>query len=120
MNSFLDTWGINLTGIEWYLNQRVARIDLTNENLHPTYVYYYMVYSGFTESVRNISTGSAQPNVSTKNIESLTLPLPPIEFQESIIMRLNALQIQLSSLENLGKQAEDNARFILDSYLNTA
>ena len=79
-----------------------------------------MVYSGFTEAVRNLSTGSAQPNVSTKNIESLTLPLPPIEFQESIIMRLNALQTQLTSLENLGKQAEDNARFILDSYLNTA
>ena len=112
--------GINLTGVEWYLNQRVARIDITNKELRPQYMYYYLVYSGFTEAVRNLSTGSAQPNVSTKNIESLTLPLPPIEFQESIIMRLNALQIQLSSLENLGKQAEDNARFILDSYLNTA
>jgi restriction endonuclease S subunit len=112
--------GINLTGVEWYLNQRVARIDITNKELLPQYMYYYLVYSGFTEAVRNLSTGSAQPNVSTKNIESLTLPLPPIEFQESIIMRLNALQIQLSSLENLGKQAEDNARFILDSYLNTA
>jgi type I restriction enzyme S subunit len=112
--------GINLTGLEWYLNQRVARIDIINKEFHPQYMYYYLVYSGFTEAVRNLSTGSAQPNVSTKNIESLTLPLPPIEFQESIIMRLNAFQTQLSSLENLGKQAEDNARFILDSYLNTA
>jgi len=112
--------GINLTGIEWYLNQRVARIDIINKELQPQYMYYYLVYSGFTEAVRNLSTGSAQPNVSTKNIESMTLPLPPIEFQGSIIMRLNALQTQLSSLENLGKQAEDNARFILDSYLNTA
>jgi restriction endonuclease S subunit len=110
--------GINLTGIDWYLNQRVARIDITNENLHPTYVYYYMVYSEFTESVRNISTGSAQPNVSTKNIELLTMPIPPVEFQESIITRVNALQTQLISLENLGKQAEDNARFILDAYLS--
>jgi len=112
--------GMNLTGVEWYLNQRVARIDITNKKLLLQYMYYYMVYSGFTEAVRNLSTGSAQPNVSTKNIESLTLPLPPIEFQEAIISRLNALQSQLSSLENLGKQAEDNARFILDSYLNTA
>jgi len=112
--------GMNLTGVEWYLNQRVARIDITNKKLLIQYMYYYMVYSGFTKAVRNLSTGSAQPNVSTKNIESLTLPLPPIEFQEAIITRLNALQIQLTSLENLGKQAEDNARFILDSYLNTA
>jgi restriction endonuclease S subunit len=112
--------GMNLTGVEWYLNQRVARIDITNKELRPQYMYYYMVYSGFTEAVRNLSTGSAQPNVSTKNIESLILPLPSIDFQESMISRLNSLQIQLSSLENLGKQAEDNARFILDSYLNIA
>jgi restriction endonuclease S subunit len=112
--------GMNLTGVAWYLNQRVARIDITNKKLLQQYMYYYMVYSGFTEAVRNLSTGSAQPNVSTKNIESLTLALPPIEFQEAIISRLNALQTQLSSLDNLGKQAEDNARFILDSYLNIA
>jgi restriction endonuclease S subunit len=109
--------GMNLTGVEWYLNQRVARIDITNKELRIQYMYYYMVYSDFTESVRNLSTGSAQPNVSTKNIESLTLPLPSIEFQYAIISRLNALQTQLTSLENLGKQAEDNARFILESYL---
>jgi restriction endonuclease S subunit len=108
--------GMNLTGVEWYLNQRVARIDITNKELHPQYMYYYMVYSGFSEAVRNLSTGSAQPNVSTKNIESLTLPLPPIEFQESIVSRMNELQIQVTSLEKLGKQAEDNGRFI-SSYL---
>jgi restriction endonuclease S subunit len=110
---------INLSGLEWYLNQRVARIDVTNKQLIPQYLYYYMVYSGFTEAVRNLSTGSAQPNVSTKNIESLTLSLPPVEFQESVIGRLNALQTQVSSLENLCTLAEENARFILDSYLNT-
>jgi restriction endonuclease S subunit len=108
--------GMNLTGVEWYLNQRVARIDITNKELHPQYMYYYMLYSGFSEAVRNLSTGSAQPNVSTKNIESLTLPLPPIEFQESIVSRMNELQIQVTSLEKLGKQAEDNGRFI-SSYL---
>ena len=77
-----------------------------------------MVYSGFTEDVRNLSTGSAQPNVSTKKIESLMMPLPTPEFQEYIIPRLNALQIQLTSLEDMGKQSEDNARFILESYLH--
>ena len=109
---------MNLSGVEWYLNQRVARIDVSNKQLIPQYLYYYMVYSGFTEAVRNLSTGSAQPNVSTKNIESLTLPLPPVEFQESVIARLNALQTQISSLENLCTLAEENAHFILGSYLN--
>ena len=111
--------GLNLTETEWYLNQRVARIDITDRAIHQKYMYYYMLYSGFTESVRAISTGSAQPNVSTKNIEELTMPLPPLDFQQAVLARLDALQAQLTSLENLGKQAEDNARFILESYLGS-
>ena len=111
--------GMNLTGVEWYLNQRVARIDIINKNLLQQYVFYYMLYSDFTHKVRNLSTGSAQPNVSTKNIELLTLPLPPLDFQESLIARLDALQSQLTALESLQRQSEDNARFILESYLNS-
>ena len=111
--------GLNLTETEWYLNQRVARIDITDKAIHHKYMYYYMLYSGFTESVRAISTGSAQPNVSTKNIEELPMPLPPLAFQHAVIGRLDALQSQLAALESLQRQSEDNARFILESYLST-
>jgi len=111
--------GMNLTGVEWYLNQRVARVDITSKELSSKYLYYYMVYSDFTESVQNISSGSAQPNVSTKNIEILTIPLPPTTFQTAILTRLDALQSQLTVLENLQKQSKDNARFILESYLGS-
>jgi type I restriction enzyme S subunit len=76
-----------------------------------------MLYSGFTQAVRNLSTGSAQPNVSTKNIETLHIPLPPLDFQQSLVARLDSLQSQLAALETLQKQSEDNARFILESYL---
>jgi hypothetical protein len=82
-------------------------------------MYYYMLYSGFTESVRAISTGSAQPNVSTKNIEELPMFLPPLAFQHTLVARLDALQSQLAALESLQRQSEDNARFILESYLYT-
>ena len=94
--------GINLSGVEWYLNQRVARIDIKNKAIHPSYLYYYMVYSGFTEDVRNLSTGSAQPNVSTKKIESLMMPLPTPEFQEYIIKTY-----QVSSSDLMGSRMDD-------------
>jgi len=109
--------GINLTGVDWYLNQRVARIDVTSPVLNAAYVYYYMVYSDFTESVRNLSTGSAQANVSTKNIEMMTMPVPPLAVQEEIVERLHGLQAQLTSLEAGIQAAEVNARFILNSYV---
>lgn len=120
LSGTLGTIGMNNTGIDCYLNQRVARIDVKNKELCSKYVYYHMIYSGFVDSVVSLAGGSAQPNVSTKNIENLTMPLPPIAFQLSLVIRLDALQSQLTALENLQKQSEDNARFILDSYLCTA
>ena len=65
-------------------------------------------------------TTSVIPKVTQGNLLEIKIIVPPIDFQVSLVKRMNDLESQLTSLENLGKQAEDNARFILDSYLNTA
>jgi restriction endonuclease S subunit len=82
------------------------------------YLYYYFKCN--REIVDTRVNSSAIPMISKTVYYTIEVILPPIEFQREILQRLNALQTQLTSLENLGKQAEDNARFILDSYLNTA
>jgi restriction endonuclease S subunit len=82
------------------------------------YLYYYFKCN--REIVDTRVNSSAIPMISKTVYYTIEVVLPPIEFQRQLLERLNALQNQLSSLENLGKQAEDNARFILDSYLNTA
>ena len=53
------------------------------------------------------------------SLSEVTMPLPPLAFQHAVIARLEALQSQLTALESLQRQSEDNARFILESYLNT-
>lgn len=64
-------------------------------------------------------TTSLIPKVTQANLLEIQMPLPPLEFQEQVLSYLNDLQTQLTSLENLQKQSERNAKFILDSYLNT-
>ena len=83
---------------------------------HIKYMYYYLDSYNFT----GMATGTSIKEINSTNLKQLVVPIPPIDFQVSIVKRMNDLESQLSSLENLGKQAEDNARFILDSYLNTA
>jgi restriction endonuclease S subunit len=80
------------------------------------YMYYYLDSYNFT----GMATGTSIKEINSTNLKQVVVPIPPIDFQLSLVKRMNDLESQLSSLENLGKQAEDNARFILDSYLNNA
>jgi restriction endonuclease S subunit len=68
--------------------------------------------------MQSLHTGTTIKHIAGKDIDKAILKVPSIEIQTQTLERLNALEVQLSSLENLGKQAEDNARFILDSYLS--
>ena len=104
----------------WVLNQRVCLMRTNTEILSQEYLYWLLRFGGFYETMQSLHTGTTIKHIGGKDIDKAVLKVPSIEVQTQTLQRLNTLQIQLSSLENLGKQAEDNARFILDSYLNTA
>ena len=110
--------GMNFTGFDCYLNQRVARIDVTSELTTTQYVYLYMVNSNFIETVREISGGSAQPNISTKKIEEMEIPIPPLSIQQEILTMLNEMEAERATLEQMAAKAEQRAKYILDNYLN--
>jgi hypothetical protein len=61
----------------------------------------------------SISLGS----ISVKDVLEFPVPTLTAEQLTSATVRLSSLQTQLTALESLQKQTEDNARFILDSYL---
>jgi restriction endonuclease S subunit len=90
---------------------------LDKEKVVPKYFYYYLYYN---MDILNEYVIGVQPKFTYESFLSRKITMPTLEVQEDIIRRIGIIESQLSSLENLGKQAEDNARFILDSYLNTA
>ena len=61
----------------------------------------------------SISLGS----ISVKDVLEFPVPTLTAEQLTSATVRLSSLQSQLTALESLQRQTEDNARFILDSYL---
>ena len=105
---------------DWVLNQRVCLMRTNTETLLQEYLYWLLRFGGFYEIMQSLHTGTTIKHIGGKDIDKAVLKVPSIEIQTQTLQRLDALQTQLTSLENLGKQAEDNARFILDSYLNTA
>jgi restriction endonuclease S subunit len=107
-----------IAGTDLYTNEAIVAFHSnTEKELLNKYLYYYLCTYDFSNSGKG-SLGAGSMNKSS--LSELTIPLPPIDFQHSLITRLDALQSQLTSLENLQKQSEDNARFILESYLNTS
>jgi restriction endonuclease S subunit len=87
------------------------------DGLHPKYLYGYcslLLSAHFKESLHGV-----KPTIDYSVFDYTTITIPPLDFQHAVISRLDALQSQLAALESLQRQSEDNARFILESYLHT-
>jgi type I restriction enzyme S subunit len=73
-----------------YINQRVCRVKSITENLIDNYLFYFLNSDDFEkEAIRN-SAGAAQLNLSSKWLEELQIPLPPLEQQKKIAAILDA------------------------------
>ena len=84
------------------------------------YLYFLLTTDDCVNYLNNHSTGTSYPAFNATTLMSYEVSIPSIEVQTETLSYLNDLQTQLTSLENLQKQSERNAKFILDSYLNTA
>lgn len=104
-----------IAGVDLYTNEAVVAFNTNDESeLLNKYLHYYLQSFDFSNSGKgSIGVGS----MNKSSLSELTIPLPPFDFQQSVITRLDALQSQLDALQSLQKQSEDNARFILESYL---
>lgn len=74
-----------------YLNQRVGRFDIINEDeFEKEYVYW--IAKSVSSIIKNLAWGAAIPNVSPKQIEKLEFAIPPVNVQKNIIRFLNDLK----------------------------
>jgi restriction endonuclease S subunit len=104
----------------WVLNQRVCLVRTLSEGvLRQEYLYWLLRWGGFYEKMQSVHTGTTIKHISGKDITTATIRVPSVSRQDATLARLDALQSQLAALESLQRQSEDNARFILESYLHT-
>jgi restriction endonuclease S subunit len=104
------------TGKFWASDNTINMTSNDTTKLNNRFLYYWLLMNN--DILKAMSSG-IKPGIRKSDVIEIKMPLPPLAFQQAVLNRLDALQSQLTSLENLGKQAEDNARFILESYLNT-
>ncbi|MCR9696707.1 restriction endonuclease subunit S [Vibrio parahaemolyticus] len=67
-----------------YLNQRVGKFVCNEELLDLNYLWFFTQSSTCQKQISFLAAGAAQPNISSSQIESIEIPLPPLETQKQI------------------------------------
>jgi len=78
----------DFVGKYFALNQRVALVKSKTNIASTEFLYYLLLNGGIYESLLNLAHGAAQPNLSSKQIAELEIPLPPHEIQQQIIAEI--------------------------------
>jgi type I restriction enzyme S subunit len=84
------------------------------------FLYYSMTSNTFREKVEGIVGGAATPTLSQANLGELTIHVPPIRIQETIVNQLDAAHEATTSLGNLYEQKIKSIRELRASLLAQA
>ena len=84
---------------EAVLNQRVGNIKIRNKDIFFHKFRNYIMQTKSNEILK-MAYGGAQPNISGKMIENLTIPLPPLAEQYRIVQKIETYFSFLDAIEN--------------------
>ena len=108
--------GFNSTSKIYLLNQRVGKFE-PKKTIDKKYLYYFL--STRVEENLKMSAGSAQPNLSTKQIKDFIIPMPPLPEQKRIVAILDgAFAVIERAVANTEKNLA-NARELFDGFQNS-
>lgn len=83
------------------LNQRNAMFKGLSRVL-PRWMYYVMQNQMYVQKFALYIDGTGQqPNISTNEISQIEIPIPPIEVQQQVIMKLNEVMSSIEKLTSL-------------------
>lgn len=79
------------------LNQRVGRCSVIDpDRLDHDYLYHYLRLKKTREELESLAHGTAQPNLSTSDFNTLELNLPGVDLQRSIARVLGAIDEKIA------------------------
>ncbi len=102
-------------------NQALSIIRLKNDvNLLKTYLLYSLSEGYVMEQIEKYRGGVAQQNLSLTQMKSFQVPIPPIDTQKKIVIKLDELKSKTQSLESNYQQELDALDELKKSILQKA
>ena len=76
----------------WFLNQRVAKVNFANEKLTKEYLFWVFRHPTFKAKLIQQNRGVRQANISNKDILGLEVPVPPLLLQKEFAVRMSEIR----------------------------
>lgn len=86
------------------------------EKIDPLFLYIFLRSKVFSDQVRGLTTGSAQPQLPIRDIRRISLPLPDMNSQKAIAAVLGALDDKIELNRKMNATLEAMARALFKSW----
>ena len=108
--------GINTTGKDLYLNQRVAICREKTNAITRLFLLYYL----HNQSLKFLedAAGVAQPNLSTEQMKEYIIGIPPIALQQEFADKIEAIEKQKELIKKSISEVEDLFNSRMAYYFN--
>ena len=88
------------------------------ENLDSKYLYKIMTSELIQKNIQNIAFGSAQPQLTVKEIKNFKIPIPPLPEQQKIAEILSTVDQKIDSIDTKIKETQTLKRGLMQRLLS--
>ena len=100
---------------KYYLNQRNAKLIL-KDTIKSCYITYALRIPEIKKRLTGISRGVRQANISNRDIENLSIPVPPIELQNKFAQIVEQIDKQKFEFEKSLRKLEELQASLMQEY----
>jgi type I restriction enzyme S subunit len=99
------------------INSGMAIIRNNNAHIECAFIYKLLSSGVIITQLKNLTFGSAQPQLTIGTLNELQLPIPPLAEQSQIVSAISSIQIALDKMENKLAQTQSLKKSLMQDLL---
>lgn len=103
------------------INSGMAIIRIKDmDKLYNRFVYKYLFSPQFMDYLKDVQSGSAQPQITIKNLKESSFSIPPLPIQQKVVTYLDEITNKIEKVKSIQKDKMDSLKALKASILDKA